>query len=316
MDETRPRLARMFAHGTTTAEAKTGYGLESETELRMLQAILALDAAGPLELAPTFLGAHAIPPEYKDEPQAYTDLLCAEMLPFIRQWWQSQPSTAARPLPFVDVFCETGAFRPGPVPPDLDQGQGAGFPAQAACRRVRQPGRCFAGCRTGRCLGRPSGENLRWRIFRRWLPAIPSPSRCPAPPLAWPKANIPLPGRSSPPVEFWRWPATAIPVPPGASPCSSSSPWPAGSLKLTPAQAIAAATINAAHAIRRHDRIGSLEPGKQADLLILSVPDYRHLGYRFGTNLVRQVIKRGQVYPVQVEAGSADDSAQVKDVSI
>ena len=68
-------------------------------------------------------------------------------------------------------------------------------------------------------------------------------------------------------------------------------PWLAASLKLTPAQAIAAATINAAYAIRRADRIGSLEPGKQADLLILSVPDYRHLGYRFGTNLVKQVIK-------------------------
>ncbi len=71
-------------------------------------------------------------------------------------------------------------------------------------------------------------------------------------------------------------------------------------LKLTPAQAIAASTINSAHAIRRADRIGSLEPGKQADLLILSVPDYRHLGYRYGTNLVKQVVKRGRVYSVDV----------------
>jgi imidazolonepropionase len=71
-------------------------------------------------------------------------------------------------------------------------------------------------------------------------------------------------------------------------------------LKLTPAQAIAAATINAAHAIRRADRVGSLTPGKQADLLVLSVPDYRHLGYRFGTNLVKQVVKRGQLYSVDM----------------
>jgi imidazolonepropionase len=69
-------------------------------------------------------------------------------------------------------------------------------------------------------------------------------------------------------------------------------------LSLTPAQAIAAATINAAHAIRRADRIGSLEPGKQADLLILSVPDYRQVGYRFGVNLVQQVVKRGRIYSV------------------
>jgi imidazolonepropionase len=71
-------------------------------------------------------------------------------------------------------------------------------------------------------------------------------------------------------------------------------------MKLTPAQAIAASTINAAHAIRMSNQVGSLESGKQADLLILSVPDYRHLGYRFGTNLVRQVIKKGRVYSVDV----------------
>jgi imidazolonepropionase len=71
-------------------------------------------------------------------------------------------------------------------------------------------------------------------------------------------------------------------------------------LSMTPAQGIAAATINAAHAIRRADRIGSLEPGKQADMAILGVPDYRHLGYRFGSNLVRQVVKRGRVYSVNV----------------
>jgi imidazolonepropionase len=87
-------------------------------------------------------------------------------------------------------------------------------------------------------------------------------------------------------------------------------------LKLTPAQAIAASTINAAYAIRRDDRVGSLEPGKQADLLILSVPDYRHLGYRFGTNLVSKVIKRGQVYPVYGVAGLPAGSAPALDVSI
>jgi imidazolonepropionase len=72
-------------------------------------------------------------------------------------------------------------------------------------------------------------------------------------------------------------------------------------LRLTPAQAIATATINSAAAIQRHDTLGSLEPGKQADLIILDVPDYRHLGYRFGTNLVQTVIKKGQVYPVQIQ---------------
>ena len=81
MDETRPRLRRMFAHGTTTAEAKTGYGLEAEAELRLLEALLALDAELPIDLALTYLGAHAIPPEFADDPQGYTDLLCRSMLP-------------------------------------------------------------------------------------------------------------------------------------------------------------------------------------------------------------------------------------------
>ena len=81
MDETRPRLRRMFAHGTTTAEAKTGYGLEAEAELRLLEALLALDAELPIDLALTYLGAHAIAPEFADDPQGYTDLLCRTMLP-------------------------------------------------------------------------------------------------------------------------------------------------------------------------------------------------------------------------------------------
>ena len=95
----------MLEHGTTTAEAKTGYGLETETELRMLEALLTLDEQSPLQLAITFLGAHAIAPEYKDDPQSYTDHICKDMLPAVRDWWPENQE-----LPFVDVFCETGAF--------------------------------------------------------------------------------------------------------------------------------------------------------------------------------------------------------------
>ncbi len=92
--QTRPRLLRMFAHGTTTAEAKTGYGLQTATELRLLKALLALDDESPLELAITFLGAHAIAPEYKDNPQGYTDLVCETMLPTVQEWWQNSCAPA------------------------------------------------------------------------------------------------------------------------------------------------------------------------------------------------------------------------------
>ena len=87
--QTRPRLFRMFAHGTTTVEAKTGYGLQTATELRLLQALLALEDESRIDLAITFLGAHAIAPEYKDNPQGYTDHICDTMLPTVLGWWQT-----------------------------------------------------------------------------------------------------------------------------------------------------------------------------------------------------------------------------------
>ena len=90
LNETRPRLSSMFAYGTTTAEVKTGYGLRTATELRMLQALLILDKEGPLEIAPTFLGAHAIAPEFNDRPDDYTDLICDTMLPVLNDWWPNQ----------------------------------------------------------------------------------------------------------------------------------------------------------------------------------------------------------------------------------
>ncbi|MGA2505147.1 MAG: imidazolonepropionase [Anaerolineales bacterium] len=315
MDETRPRLARMFAHGTTTAEAKTGYGLESEAELRMLQAILALDAAGPLELAPTFLGAHAIPPEYKDRPQAYTALLCAEMLPFIRQWWGSQPSTSARPLPFVDVFCETDAFDLAQSRQILTKARELGFPLKLHADEFDNLG----GASLGVELGAVSADHL----VKTSLADIQALASSDTVAVSLPCTPFGL-------AESEYTPAREIIAAGGllalASDCNPGTAWcesmqfvialACRTLKLTPAQAIAAATINAAFAIRRHDRVGSLEPGKQADLLILSVPDYRHLGYRFGTNLVRQVLKRGQVFPVQVATGFAPGTAPALDVSI
>ena len=126
MAETRPRMRSMFEFGTTTAEAKTGYGLRLETELRMLEALLALDGEGPLEIVPTFLGAHAIPPEYEGRSDAYTDLVCESMLPGLSEWWpQHAPD---RSMPFVDVFCETGAFDLGQSRRILTTARALGFP--------------------------------------------------------------------------------------------------------------------------------------------------------------------------------------------
>jgi imidazolonepropionase len=297
MDETRPRLQRMFAHGTTTAEAKTGYGLQTETELRMLDAILKLDAEGPLELAPTFLGAHAISPDYKDHPQGYIDILCNEMLPAVKAWWDSQNPNANRQLPFTDVFCETGAFDLAQSRQILTRAQELGFPLKLHVDEFDNLG----GASLAAELGAVSADHL----VRTSEADIAALAKSESVAVALPCTPFGL-------AESAYTPAQKILAADGllalATDCNPGTAWcesmqfvialACRALKLTPAQAIAAATINAAHAIRRVDRIGSIEPGKQADLLVLSVPDYRQLGYRFGTNLVKQVIKRGKVYRV------------------
>ena len=295
--ETRPRLQRMFAYGTTTAEVKTGYGLDTETEIKLLQTILALDAEGPLELAPTFLGAHAIAPEYRDDPQGYTDLLCREMLPVVQAWWTAQPALAAKPLPFVDVFCENKAFTLAQSRQILTRSRELGFPLKIHADEFDNLG----GASLAVELGVASADHL----VKTSSADISALGRSDTVAVSLPCTPFGL-------AETEYTPAQAILEVDGilalASDCNPGTAWNESmqfvialacrALKLTPAQAIAAATINAAHAIRRADRIGSIEPGRQADILILSVSDYRMVGYRFGTNLVRQVIKNGKVYSI------------------
>jgi imidazolonepropionase len=293
--QTRARMQRIFAHGTTTAEAKTGYGLETRSELEQLEALLQLNAEGPLELAPTFLGAHAIAPEYKDDPQGFTGLICREMLPEVKRWWGLH--AAGQKLPFVDVFCETGAFSLAQSRQILETAQSLGFPLKIHADEFDNLG----GASLAASLGAASADHLvktsaediaalaRGNTVAVALPCTPfglaDPHYTPAREIL--KANGLL--------------AVASDVNPGTAWCESMQfviALACRYLRLTPAQAIAAATINAAAAIHRSDRIGSLEPGKQADLIVLSVDDYRHLGYRFGTNLVQQVIKKGQLFTV------------------
>ena len=292
LDETRPRLREMLAHGTTTAEAKTGYGLQTEVELRMLQALLLLDAEGPLEIAPTFLGAHAIPPEYKDDPDGYTSLMCSQMLPSVRQWWNAHLPT--RPLPFVDVFCETGAFSLEQSRRILETAKSMGFPLKIHADEFDNLG----GASLAAELGAISADHL----VKTSSADIAALARSKTVAVALPCTPFGLAERDYTPaqaiLEAGGLLALATDLNPGTA-------WGGNMqfaialacryMRLTPAQAIVAATLNAAAAINRADGIGSLAPGKQADLLILKVSDYRHLGYRFGTNLVQTVIKRGEI---------------------
>jgi imidazolonepropionase len=296
MVETRPRLQRMFFHGTTTAEVKTGYGLETSSELRMLDAITSLESEGPLELVPTFLGAHAIPPEYKDDPQGYCGLICREMLPAVKAWHQHH-SPSDHPLPFVDVFCETGAFTLEQTRQILSRAKELGFGLKVHADEFDNLG----GTSLAVELGAVSADHLV-KTSQKDIEALGKSET----------VAVALPCTPFGLAEKEYTPAKEIVAAGGilalATDCNPGTAWcesmqfvlalACRQLKLTPAQAIAAATINAAHAIRRANVIGSIEPGKQADLLILSVPDYRQLGYRFGTNLVRQVIKKGVIHTV------------------
>ena len=296
--ETRPRLLRMFRHGTTTAEVKTGYGLRTSTELRMLQALLALDAMGPLEIAFTFLGAHAVPPNYQGDADGYTGLVCDTMLPLLKEWWPHHAPYL--PLPFVDVFCETGAFSLQQSRRILSRANELGFPLKIHADEFDNLGGASLpaalGAGSADHLVKPSAADIA-AIARSDTVAVALPCT----PFGLAESHY-TPARQI--LEAGGLLALATDLNPGTAWCESMQfaiALACRYLRLTPAQAIAAATINAAAAIRRQAEIGSLEPGKQADLLILDVPDYRHLGYRFGTNLVDTVIKKGQVHPLNLQ---------------
>jgi len=294
ISETRPRLLNMFKHGTTTAEVKTGYGLRTVTELRMLQALLALDTDGPLEIVPTFLGAHAIPPEYKDRPDEYTELLCDTMIPILYEWW-SQRALGYK-LPFVDVFCETGAFSLEQSRAILDKARELGFPLKIHADEFDNLG----GTSLAVKLGAASADHLV-ATSREDIDALAQSDTVavalPCTPFGLAEEHY-TPAREI--LAAGGILAIATDLNPGTAWCENMQfvlALACRYLHLTPAQAISAGTINSAAAIGRADKTGSLEVGKQADLIILSVADYRHLGYRFGTNLVQTVIKEGQIYP-------------------
>ena len=300
---TRPRLETMLAYGTTTAEAKTGYGLDVETELRMLEALIRLDKAGPVDLAITFLGAHAIPPGYKGDPDGYTDLLCESALPAVKKWWRerageenelsSAPGESGG-LPFVDVFCETGAFSLAQSRRILERAGDLGFPLKIHADEFDNLGGAALAARLGAVsadhLVATSPEDIA-ALAKSDTVAVALPCT----PFGLAEAHY-TPAREI--LAAGGLLALATDLNPGTAWCESMQfvlALATRYLGLTPAQAIAAATINAAAAINRSNRIGSIEAGKQADLLVLSVPNYRHLGYRFGTNLVQTVIKKGRV---------------------
>jgi imidazolonepropionase len=297
--QTRPRLARMLAHGTTTVECKTGYGLNTSDELKQWAAIRHLQAETPATLVPTFLGAHAVPAEYRGRTDEYVDLVVEEMLPAVKEEAQRTPvsrrSRGSGVLPpFCDVFCEDGAFSLEQSRRVLEAARALGFRLKIHVDEFKPLG----GTRLAVELGATSADHLvctppdeiallaRSDTIAVSLPGTPfglghreySPAR----------AIIDAGGAL----------ALATDCNPGTCWCESMQLMIAlacRTMAMTPAEAISAATINAAHAVGLGHEVGSLEPGKRADLILLDVPSYPHLAYRFGTNLVATVIVGGEV---------------------
>lgn len=278
-------LERMLAHGTTTLEAKSGYGLSVEQELRQLRLIAKLAESSPLDIVPTCLGAHAFPPEYEKDRAGYIATIVDELLPAVKR------EDLAR---YVDVFCEQGAFTCEESRQVLLKAKELGFGLRIHAEEFNYLG----GSRMAAELGAASCDHLQ---------------HLPESDFAVLKANgtipVVIPGTSffldldvyAPARAMWD---AGLPVALGtdfnAGSCLLESMPMAMSLavlkmKMTPQEALTAATVNAAHSLGLGDRVGSLEVGKQADLLILDAPDYRDAIYRFGSNPVRAVIKNGVI---------------------
>jgi imidazolonepropionase len=286
--QTHPRLERALAHGTTTVEIKTGYGLNVEDELKQLAAIERLRDEFPGTLVSTFLGAHAIPAEYKDRAEDYVDLVVREMLPAV--------AALDDPPPFCDVFCEEGAFSLDQSRRVLEAARDLGFGLKIHVDEFEPLG----GTRLAVELGATSADHLVCTPPDE----IELLARSDTIAVALPGTPFGLGHHDYTPARALVDAGGAVAL---ATDCNPGTCWcenvqfmialACRAMSMTPAEAISAATVNAAHALGLGNRVGSLEPGKRADLILLDAPSYPHLAYRFGTNPVHTVIAGGQIIP-------------------
>lgn len=281
----RRSLNRMLPLGTTTVEAKSGYGLDIETEIKILEVIQGLNQDDPITVVPTFMGAHEIPPEFRQDPEAYVDLIIARMIPAVAERKLSR---------FCDVFCETGVFNVAQTERIFRAAQAAGMETRVHADELTDLG------------GAAMAARMKARTADHLLYANDDGIRAMA--QAGVIAVL-LPGTAYF-LHMQRYArardmiAAGVPVAlatdfnPGSC-MTESMPlimnMACTQMRMLPAEAITAATVNAAWAIGEQDHIGTLEVGKQADILVLEAPNHAHLCYHFGVNLVERVVKDGKV---------------------
>jgi imidazolonepropionase len=278
--QARASLDAMARHGTTTVEAKSGYALDRAGEIKTLRLLAKLNG-DPLDIVPTYLGAHIPPPEYRGKPEAYIDWMIDEMMPVIRR------RKLAR---FMDVYCDDGAFTLDQSHRYLEHARRLGFGLKIHAEQFASTGAARLAVELGATsvdhLEHASADDIRALAQSNTIATLLPGSvfhlglRTYAPARALIEAGAAV--------------ALATDFNPGTSPTYSMQmvlSLACTEMRMSPAEAISAATINGAHAVGLAATVGSLEPGKQADLLILNVSDYRELPYYFGANNVHMTIK-------------------------
>ncbi|MCK2017714.1 MULTISPECIES: imidazolonepropionase [Peribacillus] len=282
MEQTTRRLDSFLAHGVTTVEGKSGYGMNLETELKQLRVMKKLQEEHPIDLVPTFMGAHAVPKDYKGREDEFVDHLINDMLPIV-----SEEKLAE----FNDVFCEKGVFTPEQSERILKAGKKYGLIPKIHADEIEP----YGGAELAAKIGAISAEHLL-KASDEGITAMAKSGTiaCLLPATALYLREEAAPGRRM--VDEGVAVAISTDCNPGSSP-TTSMPLVMNlaciSMRLTPAEALTAATYNAACAINRQERVGSLEVGKQADVVLWNVENYQELQYLFGVNHVKSVWKNG-----------------------
>jgi imidazolonepropionase len=293
LDHGRRWLAEMLSHGVTTAEVKSGYGLDLATELRLLNLARALGREGPVELVPTYLGAHAVPRELRGRPDA-TEAHISDVIE--RQLPRVADGGIAR---FCDVFCELGVFDADQSRRILLAGERLGLRPRLHADELRDSG----GAALAAELGAASADHLA-AISGAGIEALGL-----AADLGRPAVAVLLPATTLYLMNDHYAPARrlierGVPVALGTDFNPGTSPTPnlhlvltlaCLQLRLSPQEALVAATVNAALALGLDATHGSIEPGRQADIVIWDVPSVDLLPYWVGADLARTVIKRGHI---------------------
>jgi imidazolonepropionase len=273
----------MLSHGTTTIEAKSGYGLDVENELKMLRVVETLRDQLPVNLVSTFMGAHAVPPEFEDDAEDYVDLVVDEMIPAVAKDDLAE---------FCDVFCEKGVFEIEQSRRVLLAAKDAGMKLKVHADEIVQLGGAGLAAEVGAVsadhLLMASNDDLEAMRKAGTIATL-------LPGTAFSLDSDYADARKM--IEMRLPVALATDFNPN---CANESMFftialACYKMKMQPREAISAATINSAHAVSRGDSVGSIEPGKRADIVILECPNPEYLSWRFGVNLVHTVIAGGQV---------------------